>query len=162
MWTLPLAAENIVKQLNMEKLKEGVYAKRSYDGPALEGGRAGVSSAYAVVAWTAPSYLHRLDCDELWHFYAGHSLDVHVLEETGFRVYRMGPDIAAGENPEVILPKGTIFGALAAKPTAWCLFGCVCIPGFEFSGCEYITANHPALDGYTGEREILARLTEYK
>jgi uncharacterized protein len=46
----------------------------------------------------------------------------------------LGPDLAAGEQPQAIVPAG---GWQAAESLgAWTLVGCTVAPGFEFEGFE--------------------------
>ncbi len=159
---LPKTAQAIIKKLQLEKIREGVYIRRSYSSELFLNGRAAASSAWALATWDAPSYLHRLDCDEIWHFYAGSPLNLYILEETGLTAYKLGGDVLSGQLPEIIIPKGSIFGALAEKEEDWCLFGCTCVPAFELTGYEYIRADAPALTAFPKQRQLIEKLTSYK
>ena len=49
-------------------------------------------------------------------------------------VVRLGPDVAAGETPQAIVP---VHAWQAAETTGdWTLVGCTVAPGFEFAGFE--------------------------
>jgi len=141
---LPAPAAKIKRLLNLKPSAEGVYIKHVHESAAAFGGRPAMTTAYALAAANAPSRLHRLDCDEVWHFYAGHPLSVYLLGRTGFKRMVLGPALAEGQMPLIAIPGGTIFGALAHEGE-WCLFGCTCSPGFAEAGCEIIPAEHPAL-----------------
>ncbi|MDR2006393.1 MAG: cupin domain-containing protein [Acidaminococcales bacterium] len=156
---LPPPAANIVDSLGLRRVYEGVYLKRVYESAALSGARRAVTSAYVLAARVAPSRLHRLDCDELWHFYAGQPLHIYTFGQDGVRSQVLGVNVARGENPLVAIPRGVIFGAAVAGFNDWCLFGCTCAPGFQPEGCEFFAAGSPALASFTGHAELIRHLT---
>ena len=157
---LPVEAQNIVKKLNLDKAYEGIYLKRQYQKPG-QSMRPEGTSIYAVAAWYAPSLLHRLDCDELWHFYAGMPLEIYILENKEFRVEILGNDLDKGHKPLVIVPGGSVFGALSPEKNGWCFFGCTCIPGFSSEKCEFIKKDDAILQEINIDDKILQRLTKY-
>ncbi|MDR3348413.1 MAG: cupin domain-containing protein [Acidaminococcales bacterium] len=157
---LPPAAADIVNSLGLKHVQEGIYLKRVYESAALPGERRAVTSAYALAAGIAPSRLHRLDCDELWHFYAGHPLSIYIFGRDGVSVRALGANIARGENPLIAIPRGAIFGAAVAGPGDWCLFGCTCAPGFQQEGCEFFAAGSPALAPFAEHAALIKLLTE--
>jgi len=46
----------------------------------------------------------------------------------------LGPDFAAGQEPQRVVPKG--WWQTAVSLGAWTLVGCTVAPGFEFEGFE--------------------------
>jgi predicted cupin superfamily sugar epimerase len=157
--TLPPPAEKIVYSLGLKRVREGVYLRRVYESAAEGGGRRAVTSVYALAARRAPSRLHRLDCDELWHFYAGHPLPVYTFGPEGVRAQILGANVAKGESPLIAMPRGVIFGAAAEGFDDWCLFGCTCVPGFRPEGCEFFAADSPALAPFAEHAELIKLLT---
>jgi predicted cupin superfamily sugar epimerase len=76
---------------------------------------------------------------EVWHWYAGDSLALRIiprLEAEGEQEIRLGPDLAAGERPQAIVPAGAWQSAETLGD--WTLVGCTVAPGFEFSGFEVL------------------------
>jgi hypothetical protein len=71
---------------------------------------------------------------EVWHYYAGSPLALSIADGAKERIIRLGPDIAAGEVPQAVVPAQ----AWQAAETLgdWTLVGCTVAPGFEFSGFE--------------------------
>ena len=157
---LPLEAQKIVTKLDLDKTYEGIYLKRRYQKDSQDL-RPAATSTYAVAAWYAPSLLHRLDCDELWHFYAGTPLDIFILENSVLRVETLGNDIYKGQKPLIIVPGGAVFGALVPEKSDWCFFGCTCIPGFYSEKCEFIKKDDNILKNVKVPADTLKRLTEY-
>ena len=83
------------------------------------------------------SALHRIQSDEIWHFYAGNPLNIIVLDETGtLQTIRLGPNAAAGEVFQAVVPAGRWFGAKPAMSEGYALVGCTVAPGFEFADFE--------------------------
>ena len=158
---LPKEAKLIIQQLDLEKTYEGVYLKRIYSSSLLMEERPAATSSYAMVTASSPSLLHRLDCDELWHFYAGCTLDIFVVKANAFAVYKLGTDILAGQQPALFLPRGTVFGALSAREDDWTLCGCTCVPGFSIANCEFIKADHSCLVNFSEQDSLIRKLTAY-
>ena len=72
---------------------------------------------------------------EIWHYYAGSALILQIADDGGQRSVRLGPDLAAGEVPQAIVPAQAW---QAAESTGdWTLVGCTVAPGFRF--CEVRT-----------------------
>lgn len=159
---LPKAAQAIVDKLGLKHTYEGPYLKRSYQSDEQRNGRPDGSSVYGIAAKDMPSLLHRLDCDELWHFYAGNVLLIYLFNKDGLVVERLGNDVLNGEKPLVVVPKGTIFGAAVQGENDWCFFGCTCVPGFEISRCEFIRSESKELESFGQHKKIIEKLTAFK
>ena len=72
---------------------------------------------------------HRVDADELWQYSAGDPLELRIAPADGGPVarHRLGPDVTAGDEVQVVVPAGAW---QAARPLgAWTLVGCVVAPG---------------------------------
>ena len=71
---------------------------------------------------------------EIWHYYAGSTLSLQMADDSGKRTVRLGPDLAAGEVPQAIVPAQAW---QAAESTGdWTLVGCTVAPGFDFAKFE--------------------------
>jgi len=78
------------------------------------------------------SAFHSVKQDEMWHFYYGAPLTVHVLGDSGYNQLSLGIDPAAGQRPQGVVPAGDVFAAEVADDGAYSLLGCPVSPGFEF------------------------------
>ena len=78
--------------------------------------------------------LHRVDATEIWHYHAGAPLRLSQAPDArgpaGARL--LGPDLAAGQHPQLIVPADHWQAAETAG--AWTLVGCTVSPGFDFAG----------------------------
>jgi predicted cupin superfamily sugar epimerase len=57
-----------------------------------------------------------------------------IADGDGRRHIRLGPDLAAGEVPQAIVPAQA--WQAAASSGDWTLVGCTVAPGFDFAGFE--------------------------
>ena len=85
------------------------------------------------------SHWHRVDAAEIWHFYAGDTLELRTSADgRSVETARLGPDLAAGERPQLVVAPHA--WQTARSLGAWTLVGCTVSPGFEFDGFELAPA----------------------
>lgn len=102
-----------------------------------EGERAHGTAIYYLLAEGAFSALHRIHTDEVWHHYAGDSVEMLQLRPDGSALrLLLGPDVAHGERPQVVVPRGTWQGVRIVPLGRRSLLGCTVAPGFQFDDFE--------------------------
>jgi len=131
---LPSAAE-IIARLELKPHPEGGHFRETFrDARVDESGRSRSTAIYFLLARGERSHWHRIDAVEIWHYYAGAALTLEIADDAGQRRVRLGPDLAAGEVPQAIVPPQAW---QAAESTGdWTLVGCTVAPGFEFAKFE--------------------------
>ena len=83
------------------------------------------------------SAFHRLRSDELWHFYAGDPIVVHMIEENGsYSEVLLGSNPDAGEVLQAVVKAGCWFASRVRDPQSFALAGCTVAPGFDFEDFE--------------------------
>jgi predicted cupin superfamily sugar epimerase len=99
------------------------------------GGPVGGTAIYYLLRAGERSHWHRVDATEIWHFYAGDPLVLRLSEDGRHeRAQVLGPDIAGGQMPQVVVPAHVW---QAAEPVGeWSLVGCTVSPAFEFAGFQ--------------------------
>ena len=135
-----IPASEIIERLGMKRHPEGGwYAETFRDVPAASG-RAASTAIYFLLEKGDVSAWHRVrDAVEVWHFYAGAPLELTIHDETtGRSSHRLGPDLAAGERPQAVVPADA--WQTARSLGDWTLVGCTVAPGFEFSSFELAPA----------------------
>ena len=139
--------------------------------PGLHGSRAASTGIYFLLEVENFSAFHRLRSDEMWHFYAGSPLVVHLLGPAGeYSSILLGSDPGAGQVFQAVVRAGCWFGAeLAQNPhfsqhrgevehPSYALVGCTVAPGFEFEDFEM--ASRKQLEAmYPDQKEIIQKLT---
>jgi predicted cupin superfamily sugar epimerase len=131
---LPSAAA-IIARLELKPHPEGGHYRETFRDPRPDAeGRARSTAIYFLLARGERSHWHRIDAVEIWHYYAGHALTLQIADENGKRSVRLGPDLAAREVPQAIVPAQAWQAAESAGD--WTLVGCTVAPGFEFAKFE--------------------------
>ena len=134
MGSVPTAAE-IIARLELKPHPEGGHYRETFrDSRRDANGRSASTAIYFLLARGERSHWHRIDAAEVWHYYAGSALNLQIADEVGQRCINLGPDLAAGEVPQAIVPAQAW---QAAESTGdWTLVGCTVAPGFDFAKFE--------------------------
>lgn len=154
------AAEYWIERLGLKPHPEGGYYAQTYRAAqTLPNGRPVATAIYFLLEHDNFSALHRLSSDEMWHFYAGDPLTVHLIEPEGsYRTLRLGPGLEPGQSFQGVVPAGCWFGATVERPGGYALVGCTVAPGFDFADFEL--AEREALTRlYPQHRTLIERLT---
>ena len=150
--------------------REGGWYVRSYESseslPAAaftdgryEGARRTGTAIYYLLDGESFSEMHRLASDEVFHFYMGDAVEMLQLFADGSgRVVMLGPDLKAGERPQVVVERGVWQGSRLKDRGQWALLGCTVSPGFEFE--DYESGEREELcTGWPKFEEQIGRLT---
>ncbi len=130
----PTAAE-IIARLQLAPHPEGGHFRETFrDSRCDADGRSASTAIYFLLARGERSHWHRVDAAEVWHYYAGDTLTLQIADESGARTVRLGPDLAAGDTPQAIVPAHA--WQAAESNGDWTLVGCTVAPGFEFAHFE--------------------------
>jgi uncharacterized protein len=99
--------------------------------PDGRGSRPALTAIYFLLPAESVSRWHRVQSDEVWHFYEGAPLDLWTASRSGDQVSRhmLGP-LDAGSRPVVTVPAGWWQAARSTGP--YTLVGCTVGPGFDF------------------------------
>ena len=130
-----LSAADIVAQLDLKPHPEGGHYRETFrDARTDDNGRSISTAIYFLLARGERSHWHRIDAVEIWHHHAGSALLLQIADDQGQRRVRLGPDLAAGERPQAIVPAHAWQAAQSAGD--WTLVGCTVAPGFDFATFE--------------------------
>lgn len=131
----PLSASDIIARLLLKPHPEGGHYRETFRDPRTDASGRSISTAiYFLLARGERSHWHRIDAVEIWHHHAGHALSLQVADGGGRRTIRLGPNLAAGEVPQAVVPASAW---QAAETTGdWTLVGCTVAPGFDFAQFE--------------------------
>jgi predicted cupin superfamily sugar epimerase len=130
-------AADIIRLLDLKPHPEGGHFRETFrDARTIEGGRAASTAIYFLLARGERSHWHRIDAVEVWHWYAGAPLILETSPNERAPVERvtLGPNLAAGERPQAIVPSHAWQAAQSLGD--WTLIGCTVAPGFDFHGFE--------------------------
>lgn len=159
-----------IDRLHLKPHPEGGLYNEVFAGPDIlnpaglpekyPGPRKAYTSIYFLLKSGQISRLHRLRSDELWHFYTGSALTVHVIDADGACVpLKLGADPEKGETFQARVRAGCWFGATVDQPNSFSLVGCVVAPGFEFEDFE-LGDRADLIRMFPQHRKLIERLTE--
>lgn len=138
---MTLDAATIIDMLQLAPHPEGGHYRQTWaaDGP----GRPAGTCIYFLLQRHEHNHWHKVDAAEIWHHYAGAPLDLFLSAgEDGPAIrHRLGPDLASGARPQVIVPPGHWQRAVSAGD--YTLAGCTVSPGFRF---EHFTLAQAGFD----------------
>ncbi|MBL4811185.1 MAG: cupin domain-containing protein [Rhodobacteraceae bacterium] len=126
-------AQSIIDLLGLAPHPEGGWYKQTWEAEAGEARAAG-TCIYFLLSEGEVSHWHRVDAAEIWHYYAGAPIELNIAADAAGPAvtHILGPDLAAGQRPQAIVP---IEHWQSAKSLgAWTLVGCTVSPGFRFAG----------------------------
>lgn len=146
-----------IEKLGLEKHTEGGYFREVYRSEEIipkhslheryQGDRNHSTSIYFLLTSNEFSAFHRIKSDELWHFYTGSPVTIHMIDEKGkYSAIILGADADNGEMYQFTIPHGVWFAASINEPDSYTLVGCTVAPGFHYDDFEL------------GKREELIRL----
>ncbi len=158
-----------IKHLGLERHPEGGFFRETYRSeetiPACamperyDGARPFSTAIYFLLSGNEFSAFHRIKSDELWHFYVGDCLSIHIIDHDGFySKIRLGVDCTRGESLQAMVKGGCWFAASLDEPQSYALVGCTVAPGFDYEDFEMADKNELILR-YPQYASIIARLT---
>ncbi len=97
--------------------------------------------------------------DEMFHFYDGSALTLHVIDPVGnYATVQVGRDLAAGELPQAVVRAGCLFGATVNDRGSYALVGCTVAPGFDFADFA-MPGRDDLCRQFPQHRQVIERLT---
>jgi predicted cupin superfamily sugar epimerase len=150
-----LTALQIIERFQLKPLTiEGGYFRETYRStltvPAeslpqeYHSARNASTAIYYLLTPDTFSVMHRVKSDEVFHFYAGDAVEMlQLLPEGGGSIVTIGNDLAAGHQPQVIVPAGVWQGCRLVPGGRLALMGCTVAPGFDYA--DYTAGNRAEL-----------------
>lgn len=134
-------AKQVIELMKLEPLQgEGGFFRRTYCSTQTAEYRNAVrpivSAIYYLITPDDFSALHLLQRDEIFHFYAGDSIEVVKIKNGIPETIHFGNNLADGEVPQVIVEGGE-WQALRISDSSktrhgWALVGTTVSPAFEY------------------------------
>lgn len=157
-----------VQKLEMLPHPEGGFFKESYRshglipknclGTEYQGDRNYSTAIYFLLSRENFSAFHRIASDELWHFYAGDGLDIHILHTNGeYECIHLGNGEKENQVFQAMVPAGAWFASETSNKNSWALVGCTVAPGFDFQDFE-MAKRQDLVDKYPQQLELITRL----
>jgi hypothetical protein len=117
------------------------------------------TAIYYLLTPSTFSALHRLASDEIFHFYLGSPVRMLQLSPDGKgQTLLLGADVLGGQQPQVVVPRGTWQGSFLETGGDFALLGCTVAPGFDYADYEH-GDRATLLTQYPAFADLIRRLT---
>ncbi len=134
-----LGADDLIRLLGLKPLPgEGGYFAETYrsayvvPSPARTGSRSAATAIFYLLTPESHSALHRLQGDEVYHFYLGDPVRMLNLHPGGSgEELLLGPDLASGHRLQHVVPGGVWQGSRLQPGGRYALMGTTMAPGFD-------------------------------
>ena len=134
--------------LSEEKLPKRYKSKRALSNAIYYLLEPGIFSAF-----------HRLESDEIWHFYAGDPVELSLIHPDGrSETVILGSDVLGGEKPQFPVRRGTWEGAKLVDGGKYALLGTTIAPGYEEADFE-IGDRKTLLEKFPSHGDLIRSLT---
>jgi len=135
--------QKIINKLELSPHPEGGYFKELYRSEGVihaesltgefSGERNYATSIYFMLTSDTFSAFHRINQDEIWHFYDGSPIRLHIISESGHHTQHIiGRDVLNDQTPQLVVPAQHWFAAETINENDYSLVGCGVSPGFDF------------------------------
>jgi uncharacterized protein len=142
-----LTAELLIAQYKLQPHPEGGHYLQTYQSTEqiptaalpdrFNGDRFYSTAIYFLLEGKQFSAFHRIQSDELWHFYTGVGLHVYVIHPDGRgEILKLGDDLANGYSFQQVVPAGCWFASKPVTENGFSFVGCTVAPGFDFADFE--------------------------
>lgn len=139
-----MEAKALITRLGLQPHPEGGYYRETYRAegmiphsvlsPNFGGDRNFSTAIYFLLEKGDYSAFHRIQSDEVWHFYQGGTLLIHIIAPDGtYTCARMGSHHMDAEGFQFVVRAGCWFASEPAPGTEFTLVGCTVAPGFDFA-----------------------------
>ncbi len=135
-------SEQLIAHLGLHQHPEGGYYKETYRSDLsvtrADGANRALSTLiYFLMPHSKFSKFHRIQSDELWMYQDGEAITIYMIFPDGnLEIKEVGKDISSGQQLQLIIPAGVIFGAEVKQANGFNLSACMVSPGFDFMDFE--------------------------
>ena len=134
-------SKKLIEKYKLLPFSEGGYFAEIYTSSSSliqNNNRPLAGSIYFVLDQKDITRFHRLDCEEIWYFHQGVGINIYFVEENNtISLKQLG--IGKGQEPMIVIPKNTIFGAENIDSNGYTFISCITVPKFSPKGFEPIT-----------------------
>ncbi len=159
--------EEIINRLELQPHPEGGYFKEVYRSegtinelPSNYDGRRNYStSIYFLLTSDTFSAFHKINQDEIWHFYQGSPIELHVIAPNGkHKSHLISNHFEEGHVPQLVVPGNHWFAAKVLGENTFGLVGCTVAPGFDFQDFT-LPERQELLDLFPQHGELIVSFT---
>lgn len=166
-----MTAQEIIQQLDLQEHPEGGYFKETYRSEGVIpnsslpkeyiGDRNHSTGIYFLLTSEKFSAFHKVNQDEMWHFYKGNPMKLHMISHDGnYSSVVIGSDLQNGEVPQFTVKGGDWFAGEVIQEGGYAFVGCTVAPGFDFA--DFVLPKREELiEMFPKHKDIIYRLTHH-
>ncbi|CAM1373113.1 conserved hypothetical protein [Tenacibaculum litopenaei] len=169
--TTKMTAQQIIDKFELIAHPEGGYFKETYRSseliaktalpPVFSGPRNYATSIYFLLTSEKFSAFHKINQDEIWHFYTGSSIYLHIIAPDGsYTKVTIGNRLEDDELPQFVVPAGHWFAAEVSTPNSYAFTGCGVAPGFDFEDFQ-LPSRAVLCEEFPQHTALITRLTHH-
>ncbi len=162
--------EALINHYNLLPHPEGGFYRQTYEASEqilrdalperFDGNRNFSTAIYFLLPFGNFSAFHRIKSDEVWHFYEGCALHIHVIHPNGdYECLKLGSNMNNGESYQLVVPANAWF---ASEPVgdagSFALVGCTVAPGFDFADFELADAEK-LVEQFPSHEQLIRQLS---
>ena len=163
--------DELIRHLELKEHPEGGYFKETYRspgiigkaalGPDFSGDRNYSTAIYFLLTSGNFSAFHRIRQDEIWHYYEGAPIRLHILKQNGtYQEVILGRDLDNLQHYQYVVQAGDWFASEVSEADSYSLAGCTVSPGFDFDDFEMASREELAAR-YSFASDLIRRLTRF-
>lgn len=160
---------DLIKRFRLEAHPEGGYFRETYRSNGLitsgnpnwefSSDRNFSTCIYFLLTSDSFSAFHRIKQDEIWHFYSGSPIRLHVIAEDGNTSHVIiGSNFLKNQVPQFVVPKGVYFAAEVVEQNSYAFTGCTVAPGFDFADFE-LPSREALLELFPEHQALITQFT---
>ncbi len=163
-----MTAKDLIDQFQMLPHPEGGWYKENYrsaeqisanDLPERFSESRPISTAiYFLMEQGNFSAFHKIKSDECWHFYAGQTLLIYIIDNNGtLEIVKLGNNIDNEACFQFVVPANCWFASRPANESLFSFVGCTVAPGFDFNDFKLAKATE-LIELYPNHTDIIKSL----
>jgi uncharacterized protein len=159
------SAHEVIRLLDLQPLpEEGGRFRVTWTSSAAAHGTPGRACGSAIYYLLTPgpdgfSAFHVLGTDEIYHFYLGDPVELHLLHPDGsHQGIILGSDLSGGEIPQAVVPGGSAQGSRLVSGGDYALLGTTMAPAYlpeDF----HLSSRTELLARFPSQAELITALT---
>ncbi len=164
-----ISQQSIIEALNLQPHPEGGFFKETYrsqgeipkeDLPQMFNGKRNYATGiYFLISSDAFSAFHKVNQDEMWHFYLGSPITLHQINPKGdYQKIIIGSDIFSNQQLQYTVPGNCWFAAEVEAKNGFALVGCTVSPGFDFADFN-LASRGELISTFPQHQTLIERLT---
>lgn len=137
-----MSPQEIIKHYKLKKHPEGGYFRRSFTSKIIANENVISTAIYYLIESGNPSHFHSIKSDEMWHFYSGSPLKIHMFSpEEKYHHQIIDNSNLLTYPPQCNVPANYIFAAEVINKNSFSFVGCTVSPGFRFEDFTLYSGN---------------------